>query len=211
MENEPQQAQADPQSDMEATEFDVRIALFGNALILRQLALAFGIPIILLVIFMAILEWPLDGDDALMLLKLFAIVGGIILCLLLIAIGVVYGGHYGYHYVIDNRGVTGCPLKRIRKINRIVSLLLIFSGKPGPMGAGMLAASRERESVTWKRVVSVKGDPKERTVSLMGKRRRLMVLMGDDAQYEDILRCVESGLARFREPSTVPEPSLAGE
>jgi hypothetical protein len=173
-----------------------RVSLVRSGVVLRQLALALGLPIIMLALFMLILEWPPDPRSVGVALWVAGIVAGIFLVLLAIVLGLVYRGGYEYRYVIDSRGIRATTHGRTAATNRIVNLLLLFSGSPSAAGAGILAAGRQSEFVAWSRVSGVEADAGQRTIALLQGGRPVMLVACDTTQYAAVLEYVRAATAR---------------
>lgn len=173
-----------------------RLSLIGSKVVLRQLALALGLPIILIALFMLALEWPPDPRALGVALRVAAIVAGIILVLLAIVLGLVYRGGYEYRYEIDRQGIRATTHGRTATTNRVVNLLLLLSGSPSAAGAGMLAAARQSEFVAWSRVSGISTDDRQHTITLLSGGRPLMLVACDAARYPAVLEYVRAATAR---------------
>lgn len=173
-----------------------RLSLLGSKVVLRQLALALGLPIILIALFMLVLEWPPDPRAIGVALRVAGIVAGIVLVLLAIVLGLVYRGGYEYRYEIDRQGIRATPHGRTATTNRIVNLLLMLSGRPSAAGAGMLAAARQSEFVAWPRVSGIRADDRQRTITLLRDGRPVMLVACDATQYAAVLEYVRATTAR---------------
>jgi hypothetical protein len=66
----------------------------------------------------------------------------------------------------------------------VISWLLMLLGRPGAMGAGMLAAARQAEHVRWCDVSDITAEPHRKTLVLCQARRPLMVVFCDGAQRD---------------------------
>ncbi len=188
-------AATSPTADAPVLEWTARISLARSGVVLRQLALALGIPIVLLALLMLILEWPPDLRSAGVALQVAGIVAGIFLVLLAIVLGLVYRGGYEYRYTIDSRGIRATAHGRTAATNRVVNLLLLLSGRPSAMGAGLLAAGRQSEFVPWSQVSGIDVDEGQRTIALLQGRRALMLVACGPAEYAAVLGYVRAATA----------------
>ncbi|MDP2989699.1 MAG: zinc-ribbon domain-containing protein [Kiritimatiellota bacterium] len=177
-------------------QWEAKLHLIRNAVVLKQLAFAFGIPVILIFILFLVLAWPIDLQALQQAFTIVLIVAGILLTLGLIAVGLVYGGGYKYQYWLDEQGIKARPFGRTAKINTIANFLLIFSGRPGRAGIGILAQSRQVEYVAWKNVDGVTAQPDQKTITLRKGKRTLMVVACDDTHYEAVLQLAQEASAR---------------
>lgn len=176
--------------------WSARISLVRNTVVVRQLALALGIPILLIALLMLALEWPPDPRAIGVALQVAGMVAGTFLVLLVIVLGLIYRGGYEYRYEVDREGIRATTHGRTAATNRIVNLLLMLSGRPSAAGAGILAAARQSEFVAWSRVSGVRADDRQRTITLMCGGRPAMLVACDEAQYAAVLEYVRAAAAR---------------
>jgi len=188
----------DPQPHVQGDPLliDTRITLFGNRLILKQLGLAFGLPVLLLATLLIALDWPPDPEALRGIGTALLIVVGVLVGLLLIGVGLVYGGRYEYHYRLDTKGIEGQTSGRTKRTNRVVNTLLMLSGRPGPMGAGMLAAGRQREGVTWEDVDQVVPHAKDHWIDLRENGHRQMAVFCPKERFDEMLSYAQRAVAR---------------
>lgn len=177
-------------------EWDATLNLTRSRVVVRQLALAFGIPIIVLFILLLILGWPIDRKALQTALQIALIVAGIFAVLLLVVLTLVYRGGYQLRYTLNDGGIEGRPRGRTAATNTVANVLLMFSRRPGAVGAGLIAQSRQVECVAWDKVTGVDTDPNQRTITLLNGRRPLMVVACDEAHYEEVLRRSRGAAAR---------------
>lgn len=140
--------------------------IFRNAIILRQLGLAIGIPFGVVVIVIGLTS----GKSVYTLYALGLI--GALLFLTWLFIMVFYGGKHEAAFVLDDKGALfrtqPGEAKKNRIVNTLAVLLGLFSGSPAAAGAGMLAQSRQQVFIRWSRVTRVKYAPRSRTILLRG-------------------------------------------
>lgn len=157
-----------PESKVEKIEWLIKVPIFRNSLILKQLAVAIGIPFGLILIFFLIVSKPEN-----LIYSLYAV--GLILLLFLLTylfIMLTYQGKYAVSYVLDELGIKSFYQPEMMKKNKIVNRLTIglglLAGKPTVAGAGLLANSKQTVTLKWKNIRNVKYDAKERTILLRG-------------------------------------------
>lgn len=184
--------------DARTLTFDADVSLFRDRTVLLQLTAALGIPLILVLVLLIAISRPSDAREVADLARFTLAVAGIIVVLALFAIGVVYGGKYQYCYKLDERGVERAPRGRTARTNKIANTLLMLSGRPTAMGAGMMAASRQRETVAWSDVEEVEGDSGRHTVVLRGVRGDMAELPCPERRYEEVLRHARSAVERAK-------------
>jgi hypothetical protein len=180
--------------------WNVSQSLFRDQVLLKQLAFVFGVTLLVMTILFVVLSWPIALDKLGQLLKLELIVGGILLGLILLAMLLFYGGRYEYRYSLNAQDIERRPRGNTARKNTIANLLLLFSGRPSAMGAGLLAQSRQVESIAWKDVDRAVADSGKKTVTLYRGNKSLMVVACDEEHYETVLR-------RAQEAAAHPHPA----
>jgi len=178
--------------------------LFSDTVLTKQLALVFGVTLLILALFFVVLFWPVDLVKLWQLLKLVLIVGGILLGLLALTLLLFYGGRYEYHYILNAQGIERRPAGSTARKNTIVNFLLLFSGKPGAMGTGLLAQTRQVERIAWKKVDGVVGDAAKKTVTLYKGKKVLMVAACNEINYETVLRQAREAAADPFQTKVIP-------
>ena len=150
----------------EKIQWEIRVPIFKNSLILKQLALAIGIPFGLLIIVLIIITKA-------SIYTLYSV--GLIVALLVLTwifLLLVYGGKYDMEFSLDNKGALystqAKQMKKNKIINSLTFVLGLLSKKPTVAGASILAESRQEVSILWKRVSKVKYKPKSQTILIKG-------------------------------------------
>jgi hypothetical protein len=152
-----------------STGWEISVPIFRDPIILRQLALAIGLPFGLV----ALIPIIATGGKILNIYALYAVVLTVVLffCAFLL-IMVVYGGKYAAGFTIDDQGILSYTQEKQAKCNRVINVFTVvlglLSGKPSAIGAGLLAQSRQRVFIKWSRIRKVKSYPKSRTVLVSG-------------------------------------------
>lgn len=126
---------------MKDVNYTLRISPFKQKIILRQMALAIGLPFGSLIILMILLRaWY-----GLALVTVLLILSSIFVTL-------VYG-RYGMHYSINKDGITAEPDLKQAKTNRTLNALTLFAGiyakSPTVAGAGVLANANQHQMFEW--------------------------------------------------------------
>jgi len=175
-------------------EWEADLPLFRSGVLLRQLGLALGIPVLLILALLLALDWPPDADRLRAIGGVVLIVGGILVVLALLALGLVYGGKYRFRYRLDDDGITAEPIGATARKNRVINLLLVLSGRPSAMGAGLLAQSRQREELSWLQVDRAVPEASSQSIALhKGKRVVMLVVCRPDNQ-EEVLQAIRRRL-----------------
>ena len=182
------------ESHQDTLTWVARLPFWHHRQFLTQLALAFGIPLLLLLGLMVVLEWPPSAALLALLGRMVLIVGGILLVLLVVALLVMYAGGYWLEYHLDSQGISSRPhgktARKNRWINRSLIVLGTLAGRPGAVGAGLLAQGHQREYVAWHRVARVQNNPRHHTIFLYGERL-LMVIACEARDYERVKAYIE--------------------
>lgn len=146
----------------EAIRWKIRVPIFKNTVILKQLGIAIGIPFGLVALIIVLISK--GSRDALYALGLIAA----LLFLTWLLIMVAYRGKYDAEFVLDNKGVICRTQAKQSKKNRVINTLTIMLGlltsKPTVAGAGLLAQSRQEVFILWSRVTKVKYKPQSLTI-----------------------------------------------
>lgn len=179
--------------------WQARVPIFRNHVILRQLAVAVGIPFGLIALVIGLSSGK--GMDTLYALGL--IVGVLVLTWLFIM--AVYRGEYEAEFVLDNKGAL-CrtqaeQLKKNRVINTLTVMLGLLTGRPAVAGAGLLAQSRQEVFIRWNRVVKIKFKPKSHTILLCGGWTEQVALFCTQDNYALVERFVLQRTGRTGEVS----------
>lgn len=144
--------------------WSISLPIFKNTVVLKQLALAIGIPFAVVAMILVVASG--DGVYALYGLGLI----GALLFFTWLFLMVVYRGKYEMDFILDSEGAlyrtqTG-QAKKNRIVNTLAVVLGLLSGKPVAAGAGMLAQSRQEVLLRWNRITRVGYKPRSRTILL---------------------------------------------
>ncbi len=143
----------------ETIEWSIRVPIFRNPIILRQLGIAIGIPFGILILFLIIVK----------AIYALGVIAALFLCMYLF-IFVVWGGKYDVGFELNKVGIHNFTLKNQAKKNFIINIttvfLGLFSGKPAISGAGMLAQSRQSVLVKWSSIREVRFLPENQMVMI---------------------------------------------
>lgn len=163
----------------ERIEWSVRVPIFRNTIILKQLGFAIGIPfgILILILILARAYFALILMAALFL--------GTYLLIL-----AVWGGKYHAGFEIDRSGIRNFTMKDHAKKNLIINSLAVigglFSGKPAVAGAGILAQSRQDVMIRWRSIRKVKFFPQRQTIMIKGGFSENIALFCNDDNYKNV-------------------------
>ena len=150
-------------------QWETSVPIFRNTIILKQMAIAIGIPFGLVI---GILLIASRGEGAREYsfygLALIAAAFGLAYLVIMIA----YGGKYQVGFVLDRAGVQCYTCEKQARRNRVINGLTVMLGilthRPAAAGAGILAASRQSTSLKWRDMRETKFYPRQFTVILHG-------------------------------------------
>jgi len=169
-------------------QWEIKVSIFKNSVILKQLGLAIGIPFGLVALIIALSSK--GSRDTIYALGLIALL--LILTWLLIML--VYRGKYEVEFVLDNNGVLcrtkAKQAKRNRVINSLTVILGLFTGKPTVAGAGLLAQSRQEVFIRWSHVTKVKYKPQRHTVLIRSGWTDQIALFCTQDNYDLVERLI---------------------
>lgn len=170
-------------------DWKIRVSIFRNSLILKQLAIALGIPFGILIVILLFL----GGDSR---YKMYGI--GLILALFIVTwlfVMIVYRGKYEVQFTLSKEGVTcetqSNQARKNRVINFLAAVLGLLSRNPGAAGAGILAQSRQKEHLAWKKIKKVKYRPKQHTIMLRGGPLEAIALFCRPDNYLEVSAIVQ--------------------
>ena len=121
-------------SAMDELRWEMRVPIFKNSLILKQMGIAIGIPFGALILFLFIIKaWY-----GLILISMTFLLTFLMILLL-------FHGTYDVRYVINQRGVSCHTQEKQKKLVRRLAFITFFLGllkiNPTAAGAGLLSAS----------------------------------------------------------------------
>ena len=187
----------DEQNDGALT-WEAGISMTGSSVLLRQLALVLGLGALVVFLLLTGLR-AVDGDLTLARVGNYALITlGIFAGLLLLSAVVIllfYGNRYQQRYTLTKAGVQAVTTEGTRKRNRIVNLLLVLSGRPSAMGAGLLAHSRQSETVRWARVDNITTNQSKHSIVLRKGQRAVMLIQCTPENYETVLARINQAVS----------------
>ncbi|OEF97378.1 hypothetical protein [Desulfuribacillus alkaliarsenatis] len=150
-------------------EWKMEVPIFKNRLILKQLVLAVGLPFIIVFAALLVLAWKTNNfQDA---KYAFGIIG-LAFFLAVVLILVAYRDKYSVKFRIDRKGVYSLTQDKQAKTNRKMQGLLAFLGiinlNPTAVGIAVLAQTREKTYIPWRRIRSIRYYPKQHTIIIRG-------------------------------------------
>lgn len=177
---------------MDKIEWSIKVSIFKNPVILKQLGIAIGIPFGLLILILVVLTKEIKYT-------MYAL--GLIFTLFFltyILIRFVYGGKYALRYTINNDGIYSYTEEAQRKknsiINKLTIILGIFSRKPTIIGSGILANARQNTMIKWRNVRKIKIYPRYLTIMVYGGIGQNIGVFCTKENYDEVEWFIKSKL-----------------
>ncbi|MDD2467801.1 MAG: hypothetical protein PHI97_27805 [Desulfobulbus sp.] len=160
------------------------VPIFRHPVIVRQLCLAIGLPFGVLVVVLCLV-----AEDVQSLVYPLGLIAGLF-CLTWVFIMLVWRGRYEVECILDSSGVRCRTQKSQAKKNKIINVLTVvlglLSGKPSVAGAGMLAQSRQDQTIRWKNIRKVKRYPRIHAILVHGGFAEHLALFCTPENYEEV-------------------------
>lgn len=168
-------------------KWEKKVSLFRNKFIIRESAIAIGIPFAFLLAFVIyVSDGDIMGSDARYAIGLVTILFALTALLLL----VVYKGKYAPVYIVDSDGVINYTSRKQVGKNRVINILALllglFRGNFTVSGAGLLSYSRQVVKIRWKDVTRVRYYPKDKAVLIKGGFADKIVVFCTPENYEEV-------------------------
>lgn len=171
----------------ENIEWNIRVPILRNSIIMKQIAIAIGIPFGLLILFLIIVK----------AIYALVVIGALFLFTYLYIL-VVWGGKYDVGFQINNVGIHHFTLKSQAKknfiTNTITVILGLLSGKPAVSGAGMIAQSKQNVLIKWSSISKVKFIPKKKTVMIRAGFTENIALFCTPENYTAVASFIQTKL-----------------
>jgi len=176
-------------------QWETSVPIFRNKIILKQMAIAIGIPFGLVI---GILLIASRGEGAREYsfygLALIAAAFGLAYLVIMIA----YGGKYQVGFVLDHMGIQcytcGKQAKRNRVINGLTVALGILTRRPTAAGAGILAASQQSTSLKWRNMRKTKFHRAQYTITVHGHFAQQIAIFCTPDNYATVETFIRSRL-----------------
>lgn len=143
-----------------------------------------------------------------MLVFMAAIAFGFWLLMLLVML-VFFGNRMEMRFAVKSGGVTVDVIsKRSKAANRLLIVLGILTGKPGAIGAGLIASTQERQTFEWERVYAARYDAQRQAITLRNRWRSLVVLFCLPENYDAVAEEIKGRLSQRKEDLVIPKNPL---
>lgn len=136
-----------------------------------------------------------------------AISGGLWL-LGLIIMALMFRGRFHVRYTLSDDGILQESVEPLAKqANRAAIILGILARKPGLLGAGLIARSRESEAVNWKGAFTAVAQPERHLIALRNSWRTVMFLQCTAENFAEVLERVNLSMQRNKTSQRVDSHS----
>lgn len=170
--------------------WEIRVPIFKDSLILKQLSIAIGIPFGLIMLVLAFTAN--NARDT--FYGVFSIM--LLLFLTWLFVMIFYKGSYDVECFVTKDGVRVRYQEKQAKKNKIVNgltfFLGLFSRNYTAAGAGALAHARQDVFIRWKNIRKVTYTPKQRRIYLKAGFQENIALYCLEENYQDIQAIVEA-------------------
>lgn len=168
---------------MNEISWDIKVPIFRNKLILKQLGLAIGVPFGILTIF-------------LILIKAYygIIILGATFVIAFLLVLLIFRGTYDVQYKINHKGILCQTQKNQREkvlfLSSITFLLGLVSNNLTAAGAGLIPRERTSIFIPWKRIGKAKLNEKQKLIMIYGGFAENIVLFCKEDNYEDVMQYI---------------------
>lgn len=131
------------------------VPLVTNRFMLKDMAVVYGLSLCIMVLLVAGMSFLIGEEIVWIPIQMIGIVAAVLIVLFLIAAGVVLGNRITMEFVLTPEGVSWNTGTRQKKINRAGLILATLAGRPGPMGASLLAVASESGGLRWRDIHKV--------------------------------------------------------
>lgn len=185
--------------------WDIDIKILSNKFIVKQIYMAFGIPCVILFLFVSILNIS-DGIES--FYEYFESIKGILYIsvgFLIIPIPIIFiffKNRYPFTFLLDDKYAIMATRKEQRKKNSLMSNLLIFVGllsaKPGIVGTGLINKNNNDVMINFSNIKQVRLFKKEKTIYLKGSFPEKLYLFCTEENYNYVLKYVKAKVKNIK-------------
>ncbi|MFN3593948.1 MAG: hypothetical protein ACK4TK_04620 [Thiobacillaceae bacterium] len=188
--------------------WDAEVCLFSPEM-LRAWGLALLVTWLLMMLILGIALAAQGEAEALptLALVMLAVTGGLGLLGLLV-MRLLFRGGYPVRYTVSADGVQMQTVSQVAKrVNRLAIVVGILTGKPGLLGSGLIARSRETEALSWQGAFRAELRPKRHLIVLRGAWRNLMLVQCTPQNFAQVAARVQVEITRHGTDRRLPAES----
>ena len=177
--------------NMNYFDWEIKVSIFKNRFLLKEIGIAVGIPLILFTAFTFYISFSdLFGSD-----KKYAVgLSGIFIILTSLFLLAVYKGKYAPGFIVDNEGIINYSYINQFKTNPAINILIIFSGlfrgNFTVTDKGAFAHSKHVIKIKWKNAVKVKYYPKQYAVYVQGGFAERIAVFCTKENYDEVAKFI---------------------
>lgn len=164
--------------------WEIRVPLFNNSLILKQLGLAVGIPFGILAIYLVVIK----AYYGLLML-------GATFVLAFLLVWLVFRGAYSVRFALDEKGILcenqESQRKNVRLLSIITFLMGLSKGDLTAAGAGLLAGASTRVMIPWRQIRKVRYDEGRKQILIDAGMNNHIALFCTAENYAEVARVVK--------------------
>lgn len=175
----------------DAVEWRVEVPLLNNSYMVMDilfviLGSAGGLGVVLFLV--------MGGGAILAILEILVLAVGALIVLAFLVIGVIFLNRMELVFKVDGEGVR-CDLGEYAgNLNRLAWMIGSISQRVNPMGASLIAMSRESTFVPWSDIKKAVLDGRKRVISVSSARRLILRVYCTPENYDDVAEAVEEML-----------------
>lgn len=191
-----------------AQVWETNLPLFSR-MMLTQWSLAIAATALLMAmllgtVFAAQGEW----DDLPPMLGMIGAVGGGLWLFGILVMALLFRGRYRVRYTLSQQGLRCDTLDPVaKKTNRLAIGLGVLLGRGQLLGAGLIGASRESETVNWSGAFQARFDPIRHTVLMRNGWRTLLWVQCTPENYTEVAEQIARHMSRRNTASRLAKNS----
>lgn len=180
--------------------WDASIPLVGDRFFFLDTVTALGIAVVAMYGLVALMGVLVDGRPVFLPWQMGAgLLAGLFLLFGLVSL-VVFQNRVDVSYAVGPAGIVQTAGAKVRKVNRVVLVLALLSGKGGAIGSGLLAQSRETTHIEWDEVRGVWYHPGRGVVEVRDNLFRMTRLFCPPSLYPAVAALVQAQVAAHPAP-----------
>ncbi len=177
--------------------WEIEIPLVTNGRLVRTVAVVAALAALVPFVFLAVVfgsqgDWRAVATMA----KIFGLVGLGLLAAMLLVMALVFRNRIRVRYTVSQRGITQETVDRTATVGSRLAVLAGAVGRsPATAGSGLLAMSRESESIEWDGAFRLAADPRGHVLSFRNAWRTLLDVYCTPGNYDDVAATVSDYMA----------------
>lgn len=141
-----------------------------------------------------ILFLVMGGESIMAILEILVLAVGALIVMTFLVIGVIFLNRMELVFKVNGEGVRCDRGEYVSNLNRLAWMIGSISQRVNPMGASLIAMSRESTFVPWNGIKKAVLDGRKRVISLSSSRRLLLRMYCTPENYADVAGTVEEML-----------------